>query len=142
MAYNFPLNGRRHGVARKKLPNDSFLFSESGITTNNPAYIETLEFARDIARRNSSVLITGETGTGKELMARYIYEHSPRKGKPYVPFNCAAIPDNLLESELFGHKKGSFTGAIEDKRGLIEEADGGRKGENWRSQRRRRSSRT
>ena len=73
----------------------------------------------------SSVLINGESGTGKELIARAVVFNSARKDKPFVTINCGAIPENLLESELFGHVRGSFTGAIKDHRGMIEEADGG-----------------
>lgn len=78
-----------------------------------------------VAPTDSTVLICGESGTGKELIAESIYEHSARKGKPFVKINCVAIPEGLLESELFGHEKGSFTGAVARKKGKFEIADGG-----------------
>lgn len=78
-----------------------------------------------VAAADSTVLICGESGTGKELVASSIYEHSARKGKPFIKINCVAIPEGLLESELFGHEKGSFTGAIEQKKGKFEIADKG-----------------
>ncbi len=80
---------------------------------------------RIAARRDASALIIGSTGTGKELVARAIHYNSDRKDAPFMPINCSAIPDTLLESELFGHQKGAFTGAHETRRGLIEEAQGG-----------------
>jgi len=83
---------------------------------------EQMEMA---ARSNSRVLITGESGTGKEVVARLLHEKSPRSEKPFVEVNCAAIPQELIESELFGHEKGSFTGAFEKKNGKFELADGG-----------------
>ena len=78
-----------------------------------------------VAPTDTTVLITGESGTGKELVATAIYEHSPRHGKPFIKFNCIAIPEGLLESELFGHEKGAFTGAVVRKKGKFELADGG-----------------
>jgi transcriptional regulator with PAS, ATPase and Fis domain len=81
--------------------------------------------ARRVALRNVPVLIEGESGTGKELLAKAIHQASPRRDKPFKTLNCGAIPDNLVESELFGHRKGAFTGANEDKKGYFEAADGG-----------------
>jgi len=86
---------------------------------------EVKRLASRIAESDSTVLIRGESGTGKDLMAKAIHNHSPRKSGPFITINCGALPENLLESELFGHKKGSFTGAIRDKDGLFKVADGG-----------------
>ena len=74
---------------------------------------------------DSNILIEGETGTGKELLAEYIHKHSARKDKPFVVINCASLPDQLIESELFGHEKGAFTDAKNTKQGLVEIAHGG-----------------
>ncbi len=92
---------------------------------NSPAISAIRELIRTVASTESTVLITGESGTGKEIVARAIHDHSSRSGGPFVAINCGAIPGELLESELFGHVKGSFTGAIRDKVGLMELADGG-----------------
>ena len=86
---------------------------------------QLLAVARQIAPTDASVLITGESGTGKEMLARYLHRRSRRSGRRLVSVNCAAIPDNLLESELFGHEKGAFTGAVARRIGKFEEAHGG-----------------
>ena len=91
----------------------------------SPAVLETVSLAKKIAPTDSSVLITGESGTGKELFAELIHRESPRVKKPFIRVNCAAIPETLLESELFGHVKGAFTDAIKSRMGRFELADGG-----------------
>jgi DNA-binding NtrC family response regulator len=95
------------------------------IITRNRAMIEQLDLASRIAESTISILIEGESGTGKELVAHYIHQRSDRTGKPFVKVNCAAIPEQLLESELFGHVRGAFTGALKDRQGRFEIADGG-----------------
>ncbi|MEB0206760.1 sigma-54 dependent transcriptional regulator [Pseudomonas sp. CCC3.1] len=90
-----------------------------------PASAQLLTLAARVARSDSTVLISGESGTGKEVLARYIHQHSQRVTQPFVAINCAAIPDNMLEATLFGHEKGSFTGAIAAQAGKFEQADGG-----------------
>ena len=83
------------------------------------------EMIARVARSQAPVHIFGESGTGKELVAKLIHESGPRRDGPFVPVNCGAIPTELMESELFGHKRGSFTGAVSDKKGLIQSAEGG-----------------
>ena len=95
------------------------------IIYRSPAIARVVEKARRAAVRNIPVLFEGESGTGKELFARAIHRRSPRKEGPFIPVNCGAIPPNLVESELFGHKKGAFTNALTDRKGHFEEADGG-----------------
>ncbi len=95
------------------------------IITRNPAMEEVLAKARLVAAGDAAVLIRGESGTGKELLARAVHAASPRRDRPFVAINCGAIPEPLLESELFGHVKGAFTGAVRDNRGLFLAADGG-----------------
>ena len=104
---------------------------QSQLSTDNFVVGETdemkrvVEYAQKAAEKSVSVLITGETGTGKEVLARFIHENSPRKDKPFMAISCASIQPTVLESELFGHEKGSFTGADARKIGLMEIADGG-----------------
>jgi two-component system response regulator FlrC len=95
------------------------------IIHKDPRMLEVMRVADQVAPSEASILVTGPSGTGKELMARHIHNRSKRKDGPFVAVNCAAIPENLLESELFGHEKGAFTGAIARRIGKFEEADGG-----------------
>ena len=99
--------------------------SSNEFITRNPDMLAMLDLAGRIAESNISVLIEGESGTGKELVAQFIHQKSPRAEKPFVRINCAALPEELLESELFGHVKGAFTGALRDRQGRFEVADGG-----------------
>ena len=96
-----------------------------GLISRNPAMLEVFALIENIAPYFTSVLVTGETGTGKELVARAVHSLSPAKDTRLVICDCASIPENLFESELFGYRKGAFTGADKDKSGLFEEADGG-----------------
>jgi DNA-binding NtrC family response regulator len=91
----------------------------------SPTFLDKVRCVPRFARCDATVLISGESGTGKELFARAIHYLSPRADRPFVPINCGALPENLVESEIFGHKRGAFTGAASDQAGLIREADGG-----------------
>ncbi len=95
------------------------------ILFKDPRMAQTMKLAEQVAASHASILVTGESGTGKELMARFIHNKSPRAKNRFVAVNCAAIPENLLESELFGHEKGAFTGAVARRIGKFEEASGG-----------------
>jgi len=101
------------------------LQKQSGIIGTSEKIVEVLGMIAQVAPVDISVLITGESGTGKEVMARAIYKHSKRSNNPMVTVNCGAIPEGIIESELFGHKKGSFTGASEDRKGYFEQANKG-----------------
>ena len=114
---------RRENVLLKKDASERDSFC--GIIGKSRKMRELFDMIQKVAPSQSSVLILGESGTGKELVARSIHTCSPRKSKPFVAVNCGAIPENLIESELFGHKKGSFTGAVGDRPGLFEQAEGG-----------------
>jgi two-component system response regulator AtoC len=98
--------------------------ADHGVVAESRAMRDALDVVGRVADRGTTVLVLGESGTGKEVIARAIHRASPRAGRPFVAVNCAAIPENLLESELFGHVRGAFTGAAADKPGLFEQADG------------------
>jgi transcriptional regulator with GAF, ATPase, and Fis domain len=117
------LNELRHDNKRLNDRLEQYRFGE--IVGTSPPMQQVFRKVEKIAPTDISVLITGETGTGKELIAREIHNRSPRAGKPFITINCGAIPENLLESELFGHVKGAFTGAVANKQGKFQAADGG-----------------
>jgi len=109
-------------LLRKEVENR---YSFGSIIGKSRAMVEIFNTVSKVAGFKTSVLITGESGTGKELVAKAIHYNSPRSSNTFLAVNCGAIPENLLESELFGHKKGSFTGAVNDRKGIFEEADRG-----------------
>lgn len=110
---------------RKEAKPDTQRYNFSNIIAQSDSMKEIFETVKRLAAFNTTILITGESGTGKELLARAVHNNSPRRNKPFIAINCGAIPENLMESELFGHKKGAFTDATRDKKGLFEEASGG-----------------
>jgi len=109
-------------VLKKELVKE---YSFQNMIGNSPAMHSIFDLVKRVSQAPTNVLITGESGTGKEVVAKAIHYNGPLKDRPFVTINCGAIPENLMESEMFGHKKGSFTGAIVDKSGLFEVADGG-----------------
>lgn len=109
-------------VLRKELVKE---YNFQNMVGNSPVMHQVFDLVRRVSMTPTNILITGESGTGKEVVAKAIHYNGPLKDKPFVTVNCGAIPENLMESEMFGHKKGSFTGAIVDKAGLFEAADGG-----------------
>jgi len=123
----------KNALERKELRQENLALKEElgkrysfeGMVGKSKAMQDVIALIRKVAPSQVKVLITGESGTGKELVARAIHYQSERREQPFVPINCGAIPENLLESELFGHEKGSFTGAIKQKEGLFETAAGG-----------------
>ena len=116
-------NSQRQGSLRMQQGGGSDV--EMAFLGRSPAFRQTLELARKVAATDASVFLTGESGTGKEMFAHYIHNHSRRSARPLVALNCAALPETLLESEMFGHVKGAFTGAVKDKAGLLEAAHRG-----------------
>jgi len=113
----------RENIYLKKALRKKYQFNQ--IIGDSPQIQQVIKIIERIADTDSTVLILGESGTGKELVARALHFNSKRRFAPFIPINCSALPEYLLESELFGHRKGAFTGAIHDKKGLFEEADGG-----------------
>jgi DNA-binding NtrC family response regulator len=113
----------RMGTAKSEVSLDEF--SRSGLVGRSSVMVSVYKLIAHAARMDATVLVLGESGTGKELVARAIHDFSPRAGKPFLAINCAGLTDTLLEAELFGHTKGSFTGATSDRAGLFEAADGG-----------------
>ncbi|RKY34306.1 MAG: sigma-54-dependent Fis family transcriptional regulator [Candidatus Omnitrophota bacterium] len=120
-------------LERKRLEEENILlhkelerkYTFQDIVSRNPQMHKIFDLVKKISPTNSTILIRGETGTGKELLARAIHNLSERRDKPFVPVDCASLTESLLESELFGHVKGAFTGAVSDKKGLLEVANGG-----------------
>jgi DNA-binding NtrC family response regulator len=116
--------GAPHGQSVRQGPG-GITGERFAIIGGHPAILRVLALARQVAKSRATVLIAGESGTGKEMFARFLHAHSDRSAKPFVALNCAALPEHLLESELFGHERGAFTGAIARKLGKFELADGG-----------------
>jgi len=114
---------RRENLFLKKEVQKEYSFEN--IISKNERMRQLFDTIRKVAKYKSTILIEGDSGTGKELVAKAIHFNSDRSNNPFIPINCGAIPENLLESELFGHTKGSFTNAVRTKKGLFEEADGG-----------------
>src|SRR5450755_4720780 len=110
----------RELVERSATVSDEF---GSDVVAHDPSMLRTLQLAKSLARYDAAVLIAGETGSGKEVVARTIHRFSARSSRPWIDVNCAALPEHLVESELFGHEKGAFSGADTSKPGLFELAD-------------------
>ena len=109
-------------ILRKELQRE---YDSSNIIGKSPAITQIFEMIKAVSDTDSTVLISGNSGTGKELVAKALHYNSKRSNRPFIALNCGAISENLIESELFGHKKGAFTGAISDKEGFIKAAEGG-----------------
>jgi len=118
-------SSRNAAAAAVADPNAPLRYQFENLIATNSTMLQVCEMIQRVGPTAATVLINGESGTGKEVIARTIHNTSPRKDKPWVAVNCAALPENLLESEMFGHVKGAFTGAVVDKEGLFETANGG-----------------
>src|SRR5207244_12975406 len=114
-----------NGKVEEPAPTRPVAAMDGGIIGSSPAVRQLLQLVRKVAQSPSAVLLRGESGTGKELLAQALHDNSPRAGKPFVKVHCAALSAGLLESELFGHVKGAYTGAHRDKVGGFEMANGG-----------------
>ncbi|HRP07765.1 MAG TPA: sigma-54 dependent transcriptional regulator [Gemmatimonadales bacterium] len=119
------LKGREAADLREQVMRQHSHSDTQALIGISPLFRRAVELARKVAPTDASVFISGESGTGKEVIAQFIHQHSRRAKRAMVPINCAALPEPLLESEMFGHRKGAFTGADRDKPGLLETADGG-----------------
>ena len=119
------LNRTTRASGEVEAPTTHAVYEEMGLVGRSAAMIELYKQIARVAPTKATVLIMGESGTGKELVARAIHKHSPRSAGPFVPVNCGALTETLLEAELFGHVRGAFTGAASDRKGLWEEAEGG-----------------
>src|ERR1043166_5693232 len=116
---------RNNGNANRGAEQLSARYEQGGLLGRSPVMIELYKEIARVAPTRSTILIAGESGTGKELVARSIHQHSTRSNGPFVAINCGALTETLLEAELFGHTRGSFTGAVGDRKGLWEAAEGG-----------------
>ena len=121
-AINYQMVNKEISLLKKELLSKNTF---QGVIGRSPSMRKVFELIKQVAPSTANILIQGPTGSGKEVIARALHHLSDRKDKPFVAINCSAIPENLLESELFGHVKGSFTGATQNKKGLFEEANGG-----------------
>jgi two-component system response regulator PilR (NtrC family) len=119
------LKSRKTSVAKTEKETGSYRYNFNYLIGESPQMKKVYDLIERVSNTKSNILISGESGTGKELVAKAIHQQSQRKGRPFVAINCAGIPETLIESELFGYKKGAFTGAVTDKAGLFEAADGG-----------------
>jgi DNA-binding NtrC family response regulator len=119
------LQSKKKAVISPEQPDTKKVLHFGALVGQSECFVRATKNIPPLAQSDATVLICGETGTGKELFARAIHYHSPRQNKPFIPVNCAALPDHLFENELFGHVKGAFTDASSSERGLIAEAEGG-----------------